>query len=925
MAETLYLIDGHSQIYRAYYAPFRDLTSPTGEPTRATYVFTQMLLKFIEDQKPTYLAMAVDGPRTELKRTKLYPDYKVTRKPMPDDLKPQEERIFQVVRTLGVPILRAEGYEADDIIATLADRYASDDLDVVVISRDKDLDQLVGEHVVLYDPMKGETLDAKTIEEKKGYPPEKAVEIQTLTGDSTDNIPGVPGVGPKTAVKLIGKYRSAAEVLAHADEQTPKLAENLRNAAEAVELSRRLVTLDRDVPLDAGLDDLRFDQPNFADLSPIFQELGFNKLMDRLRDLAPAEAVDEAAANGSALSVKSATTDESDETRTEPSSETSADAFDYRLVDTPEGLAEVAEALAGLDRFAVDTETTDVRPMWAKLVGISLSWESGRGVYLPVAGPLGATALELDDVRNALAGPLADESVEKVGHHLKYDRIVLDGAGLRLAGPMFDTMIAAHVLDSSRMTYKLDALSLELLNHRCIPIAEIIGTGKKAVTMDAVPTDTVAVYAAEDADVALRLADALADRLADEHLRDLFDQLEMPLMPILAEMERKGIRVDPERLKAMEVEFDKQADKLRDRIVDLAGRPFNPDSPKQLAEILFDEMLLPVLKKTKTGPSTDMEVLERLAAEHDCELAERVLEYRKLTKLLGTYLKALAGCIHPRTKRVHTSFHQASVETGRLSSSDPNLQNIPIRSEQGRQIRSAFVADEGCLLLSADYSQVELRMLAHFCRDETLLAAFAEDQDIHRTVAAEVFEKSIEDVTADERARAKTVNFGIIYGQTAFGLSRTLRIPRNEAESFIRRYRKRFPKIDEFLQQCIGQAKRIGYVETIFGRRRAIPEIGARNAQRRAAAERLAINSVVQGSAADLIKQAMLDVDRRIRTEDRPSRMLLQIHDELVFEVPEPSLDEEREMIVAEMTGAIELAVPLKVDTGSGKNWLEAK
>jgi len=914
MAETLYIIDGHSQIYRAYFAPFRDLSSPTGEPTRATYVFTTMLLKFLADKQPKYLAMAVDGPAEKLHRRKLYPDYKVTRKPMPDDLPVQVARIFQIVEALGIPILRAEGYEADDILATAAARLASDDRRVVLISRDKDLDQLVTENVVLYDPMKDETITAGDIERKKGYPPAKAVEVQALMGDSTDNVPGVPGVGPKTAAKLIAEYGSADEVVRHADEQSPKLRENLLAHAENVKIAHQLVALDADVPIDLEPARMEFDG-QIASLRPLFAELGFNRLLDQL-DAAGVGPPAETPAPPAALRGEAAAQAVKPEV-------TTAGHYDYRCVDTPESLDELAASLAGVRRLAVDTETTNVRPMSAELVGISLAWQPGKAFYIPVAGPLGATTLDVRLVREKLGPVLADADVEKIGQNLKYDLLVLQNAGFELAGPMFDTMVAAHVLDSSRLSYKLDSLAMEYLRHRCISIEEVIGRGRNQTTMNAVPVEVVAVYAAEDADVTLRLADILVERLTDEGLNELFHRLEMPLLPVLAEMERYGICVDPEALKRMEAELSGQADQLREHILALAGRPFNVDSPRQLAEVLFSEMGMRVIKSTKTGPSTDSSVLEELAVEH--ELPAAVLEYRKLTKLIGTYLSALARCIHPRTGRVHTSFHQAGTVTGRLSSSDPNLQNIPIRTEQGRQIRSAFVADAGCVLLSADYSQVELRVLAHFCQDPTLIQAFLDDRDIHRIVAAEVFDVPAAEVTAQQRARAKTVNFGIIYGQTAFGLARTLRIPRGEAQDFIARYRARFPQIDEFLASCVAQAKSQGYVETIFGRRRRITEIDARNPQRRALAERLAINSVVQGSAADLIKQAMLRIAGRIRAERRPSRMLLQIHDELVFEMPADAVDAEREMVVAEMSGAIDLRVPLKVDVGVGANWLEAK
>ncbi len=910
MAETLYIIDGHSQIYRAYYAPFRDLTSPTGEPTRATYVFCSMLLKLIAKWQPTYLAMAVDGPAEKLHRRKAYPEYKVTRQPIPEDLPPQVDRICQIVEAMGVPILRAEGYEADDIMATAARKFASSQMQVVLVSRDKDLDQLVGENVVLYDPMKDETLTAETIEKSKGYPPSKAVEVQALMGDSIDNIPGIPGVGPRTAARLIAKYGSAEAVLEHADEQTPKLKENLKAHAENVALARELVTLDGHVPIDLSLSKMHFTGIGDPAVRPIFAELGFNRLIDQLDELAGGEAP-ERHLDLQAVAARTGQT-------------TAAD-FRYACVDTPEKLDQLVGeiAKANVKRLAIDTETTARQPMWAKLVGISLSWQAGAAVYLPLRAPLGAATLEVELIRKKLAAILTDERIEKIGHNLKYDLLMLASAGFELAGGMFDTMIAAHVLDSSRSTFKLDALAADLLGHHCIPIEELIGRGRKQITMDAVPVETLSTYAAEDADVALRLAEVLREQLAAEGLRELFFNLEMPLMPVLAEMERRGITVDPAALKNMRVGLSKQTDVLRDRIIALAGKPFNVDSPKQLAEILFRDLQLPILKRTKTGPSTDSTVLGDLAAEH--ELPALVLEYRKLTKLLSTYLTALGECIHPATGRVHTSFHQAATVTGRLSSSDPNLQNIPIRTEQGRQIRSAFVAEPGWKLLSADYSQVELRMLAHLCQDATLLRTFEADQDIHRIVAAEVFDVAPEEVTSRQRTRAKAVNFGIIYGQTAFGLARTLGIRQKKAQEFIRRYRQRFPKIEEFLQSCIAQAKSQGYVETIFGRRRRISEIDSRNPQRRALAERLAINSVVQGSAADLIKQAMVNIAGRIRNEGRPSRMLLQIHDELLFEVPAEAIEADREMIVEEMTRSITLRVPLKVDVGVGDNWMEAK
>ena len=911
MSKTLMIIDGHAQIFRAYHAPFRDLTSPDGEPTRATYVFCSMLLKLLKKKQPDYIAMAVDGPRRELKRTEFYPEYKAHRPPLPEDFLPQEKRILSIVEALGVPILLTPGYEADDMMATLAERFAGDDLDVLLVSRDKDLDQVVSEHVALYDPMKDETFDPAAIEAKKGYPPSLAIEVQTLMGDSADNIPGIAGVGPKTAVKLVMKYGSADAVLAAADEQTPKLRERLLAGGEAVALSRRLVTLDRDIPVDVTLDELAADAMDFDALTPIFCELGMTRLIDQIPGASPQADVPEAEA-------------------------TTAEAYTYHLVDTPEKLDALAEKLQGVKRLAVDTETTSTKAMDCTLVGVSLCITPGEAYYLPILGPATQQLslfdqpkpfiLDPEHVRRVIAPLLADESVTKVGQNFKYDRIVLARNGYTINGPVFDTMIAAHLLDATRRSVGMDALALSELNHRCVPFSAVCGKGKDQITFEKVPLEAAAQYAAEDADVTLRLADVFEPKLqAWPEVYTLFTDMEIPLSAVLAKMEMAGIAVDAQRLQAMETTMTAKADALRSQIIDHAGREFNVDSPKQLQVVLFEEQELPIVKKTKTGASTDSSVLEELSAETDNPIPPLLLEYRKLTKLIGTYLKGLAKCVHPETHRVHTSFNQTQVETGRLSSSDPNLQNIPIRSEEGRQIRSAFIAAEGHSLLGADYSQVELRMLAHFCRDETLLAAFADDQDIHRTVAAEVFHVPLEEVTSEQRSVAKTVNFGIVYGQTAFGLARTLHISRTEAADFIKGYNARFPQIQEYLQTCVAEAKSQGFVTTLFGRRRNIPFLDSSNPQQRAAGERLAINSVVQGSAADLIKQAMLNIDARITAENRPATMLLQIHDELVFEIPNDAIAAEQAMIEEEMTTAVELAVPLKVDVGIGSNWMDAK
>jgi len=906
VGKSLYIVDGHWQVFRAYYAPFRDLRSPAGEPTRATYVFTSWLLKLIGEHKPDYLVVAMDSGRETLERTRLYPQYKAQRAEPPEDLAPQIRRIVQIVEAMGIPVLSREGAEADDIMATICRRLAGEDLRIVLVSRDKDLEQLIGEKVVLYDPTKDEVIDAAGLQAAKGYPPDKAVEIQTLIGDKVDNVPGVAGVGEKRAADLIRRYGSAEAVVEHVDELTPKLAESIRAYAPTLPLTRKLVTLRDDVDIELDLSTCAFRGVRAEAVRPIFEELGFKRLSEQLDSVPKVEVSGASAAH------------------VQPGGgPTTAGDFDYRCVDTPEALARLEREIRGVSRLAVDTETTSVQPMWAELVGVSLSHEPGRGVYLPVRAPLGGRALDVGRLREALGPILADPKVEKIGQNLKYDAIVLAEAGMPLAGPLFDTMLAAYVLDAERGNYKLDSLALEVLGHRCIPIEEVIGRGRERRGMEEVPVEELTAYAAEDADVALRLSEVLRARLGEEGLEGLFEKVEMALLPVLVGMEREGVRVDPEELKRQEVALSRRADALRERILQAAGCEFNPDSPRQLAEVLFERLNLPVLRRGKTGPSTNSAVLTELAVHH--EVPALVLDYRQITKLLSTYLKALARCIHPRTGRVHTSFHQTGTATGRLSSSDPNLQNIPVRTDLGREIRAAFVAEKGNVLLSADYSQVELRILAHLCGDETLTAAFGADEDIHRIVAAEVFGVRAEDVTPAQRARAKTVNFGIIYGQTAFGLAATLRIPRTEAQEFIDSYKARFPKIEQFLRECVRQARSRGYVETLAGRRRKIAGFDSANPQRRALAERLAINSVVQGSAADLIKMAMINVSRRLAAEARPARMLLQIHDELLFETPREAAEDDARIIAEEMTAAMRLNVPLKVDVGTGPNWRDAK
>ena len=911
MSRSFYIIDGHAQIYRAYHARVGELTAPSGEPTRATYVFCQMLLNLIRDRQPDYLAMAMDVSDETVFRKEIYPEYKANREPPPEDMAVQIDRIVSILEAAGIPILRKERFEADDILATLARRFDDPGLHIYLVSRDKDLEQLLAEHVSLYDPAKGEVITPERLFELKGWRPEQAVEAQILVGDSTDNVPGVRLIGEKKAAALLAKYGSAQAVVAHADELTPKQCENVRAFAPQLEVTRQLVTLRDDVALEFQLEQGACARFDWKAVQPIFDELGFRRLTEQLRMENGALAA--RAESGAAGVVQSSV----------PTAET--ERADYRLVTTPEALEEFVARLARQTDFAVDTETTSVNPTNAELVGLSFAWEAGRGYYIPVRSAYGET-VPIERVRGTLGPILADETKRKVGQNLKYDLIVLRHAGMPVAGPLFDTMIAAFVLDPAQSSYKLDKLVRTHLGHEMIPISELIGKGRQQLQMDQVPLERVTEYAAEDADYTWRLRELFEPRLKGSDRGPLFFKTEMPLVSVLTDMEYEGVSLDVEFLREMGREMAARIDAIADEIHQQVGTPFNLDSPKQLGEILFDKLGYRVVKKTKTARSTDAETLEVLAAETGDPLPTLVLEYRELQKLRGTYVEALPKALSARTGRIHTSYHQTGAVTGRLSSSEPNLQNIPVRTELGRQIRRAFVPrsrDE--LLIVADYSQIELRVLAHFCQDPTLIEAFMADRDIHAFVAAQVNGVPLEAVTKEMRGRAKAVNFGIIYGQSAFGLSRTTGMSRTEAKAFIDDYFRRYPGIRGFLDQCVEDAKRDGYVRTILGRRRPIPNIDSRNRTVRAQAERLAVNTVLQGSAADLIKTAMIQLHGRIREERLALRMLLQVHDELVCEAPRKQASHLSELIADVMSHAMELRVPLKVDVHTGQNWLEAK
>jgi DNA polymerase I len=902
VVRTFYLIDGHAQLFRAYYAPFRPLTSPSGEPVKAVYVFTQMLLNLLTKERPDYLAVAFDVSDETTRRKALYPAYKAQREVAPDDLHPQFERAVQVIRAMGIPIFEVEGFEADDVIATIAKCLEGSDVELRIASKDKDLHQILSPQVKLWDPKDGTLIDQETLFEARGYRPEQSVEIQTLVGDPTDNVPGVPGVGVKTAAKLIERYGTAEAVVAHAAEQTPKLRERLLAAAESMALTRELVTLDCSLDLDFELEACRTPSVTREAVRDLFAELGFRSFLEAL----PSAATAARPASGAPVVLDRGT---------------------YHLVDTPDAFAAFLEQLREHPIFAVDTETTSKRPVDADLVGLAFAWRAGEGWYLPVRSHVAPT-LDPYVTLAALRPVLEHEGVTKVGQNLKYDLTVLAGCGIDLRGPLFDTMVAAALLNPERRGVGMDDLARDLLGTTTIPISDLIGKGKQQRSMLEVPMEQLLPYAAEDGDVTWRLYQHLSAELdaAGGRLRQLFDTVEMPLVRVLAAMERSGITLDVERLHAYRAQLVERIAALRVQVLAAAGCEFNVDSPKQLSQVLFETLALPVVRRTKTGFSTDAEVLETLASETGHPLPALVLEYRELTKLLGTYVDPLPSYVSPRTGRLHASFNQTGAATGRLSSADPNIQNIPIRSDAGREIRRAFTArDDEHLLVTADYSQIELRFLAHFSEDPELLRAFREGLDIHSYVASQVFGVPLGEVSPEQRRVAKTVNFGIVYGQGAFGLARTLRIPQSEAKTFIEAYKAHYSGLGSFLQRCVEEARSTGAVETILGRRRPIPQVHSRNPNERALGERLAINTVIQGSAADLIKLAMVHLAGRLEDAGLAARLLVQVHDELVLEAPEREAEEAKALTVESMATALTLRVPLVVDASVGPNWLEGK
>jgi DNA polymerase-1 len=908
--KRFYLIDGHAQVFRAYYAPFRELTAPDGRNVKAAYVFTQLMTTLLS-RKPDYLAVAFDVSDATTFRKDNYAAYKDNRDESPEDLGPQFGMVRDVLDAMRIPIFEQEGFEADDVITTIA-KTLPDDVELRIVSKDKDLHQILTDRVGLYDPKEDRTLFGPDLLEAKGYTPEQAVEIQTLVGDPTDNIPGVDGIGVKTAAKLIQAYGSAQAVLDHASEMTPKRREKLEAARDVIPITRELVTLRDDVPMVFDLASCATPTVTRADVEDVFHELGFRRLFDRLPG----------SGDGGSEGESSEGADYA-----HPDGEPAVERH-YRTVTTQAELAELTEALERVSAFAVDTETTSLRARDAELLGVAVAFEEGEGWYVPLEAA-NADTLGPEAVLSALRPHLENDGVLKVGQNLKYDRQVLWNVGIDLKGPSFDTMIAAAVLHPERRGVGLDALARDFLRMELTPTSALIGKGKQQKSMRDVPLEALAHYAAEDADATWRLYHRLNAEVEDAGgaRKDLLWNVEFPLERVLARMEYRGVKLDEDLLRTIASELDGRINELRLEIQQAAGRPFNPDSPTQLGEVLFDDLGMRVVRRTKTGRSTDAAVLETLAGETEHPLPKLVLEYRELTKLHGTYVAPLPTYLSPADGRLHASFNQVGAATGRLSSSDPNIQNIPVRTDAGRRIRQAFVAGGAQrLLLTADYSQVELRMLAHLSGDEAMRTAFQEGFDIHAFVASQVYNVAIDDVTAEQRRVAKTVNFGIVYGQTAFGLAKTLSIPQGDAAAFIEAYKTRYPGIDRYLAACIEQAETHGFVETLLGRRRPVEEIRSRNRQQRALGERLAINTVVQGSAADLIKLAMIQLDRRLDAHPEwDARMIIQVHDELVFDVADTHADAVKTAVVDEMTHAMTLDVPIAVDAAVGPNWAQSK
>ncbi len=932
-SSRLFLLDGMALAYRAHFAFFKNpLETSKGMPTSAVFGFLLTLDRVLEQEKPERIAVIFDAPEPTF-RHKAYPEYKATREKMPEELVPQLGYIERVVKGLGIPFLKMPGFEADDVIGTLSARESAKGHDVWIVSGDKDMGQLVSPRVKLYNSLKPGSPEAELVDEagivaRWGVPPSKVIDVLGLMGDASDNVPGVPGVGEKTASKLIAEHGSLEAVLEAAPTlPQKKLSERLVEHAELARLSKRLVTIDTKVPIETEWDDLARRPIDPATLRSAYGELEFTERLLALGGAAAAPAAGPAP----------------EERR-------------YRAVETVKELDALVKALRatkGKGGFTLDTETTSIHPTQAELVGLSFSWKKDEAWYVPVnrdppmfggeasrrrsEGTLfdeeGPRSGDLEAVLDRLRPVLEDPTIEKTGQNAKYDLIVLacqEPKGVNVEGVTFDTMIASWCLRPDARTHNLDAMSLEHLSVVKIPTSDLLGTGKTQITMREVPIDKVATYACEDADCTQRLRHLFEPKLTEAGLDRVFHEVEMPLLPVLARMERTGIRVDPHALKTMGAALDERAKKLEEEIYVAAGEVFNLRSNAKVGELLFEKWKLHEIAGRKrarrtekgTGYSTDERTLLELAPYHP--LPAKLVDWRMLTKLKSTYVDPLPEAVNPRTGRIHTTFHQTGAATGRLSSSDPNLQNIPARGDEGKAIRTAFVPEKGWRLLSADYSQIELRLLAHLANDSGLLAAFRAGEDIHRATAAKVMGVPLDQVTSEMRSRAKAINFGIVYGMGAQSLAQQIKVTPAQAQEFIESYFRIYPNVRAYEEKVVEEARRTGSVTTLMGRRRPLPTINDDDPRIKSAAERVAVNTPIQGTAADLIKLAMIRIDRRLADEKYRARMLLQVHDELVFEVPPDEVEKLTEMVRHEMAGALEVSVPIIVDVGVGANWAEA-
>ena len=896
--KRLVLVDGSSYLYRAYHA-LPKLMNSAGEPTGAIHGVLNMINKLIKEEPTEHFVVVFDAPGKTF-RDEMFEEYKANRPPMPDELREQIAPLLEAIPAMGLPMLQIAGVEADDVIGTLCNIAAADGMQVLVSTGDKDMAQLVNDNVTLVNTMSDTLLDRDGVKAKFDVYPEQIIDYLALVGDASDNIPGVPKVGAKTAAKWLNEYGSAAGIIENAEAIKGKVGESLRDNLEQLDLSQRLATIQQDVALDSTPAELKKQAPDNDVLRPLYTRLEMRTLLRQLND------------------------DTLNETAESPAS--TAEKSVYETVFEQQQLDKWLKKISSATLVAVDTETTAIDYMRAELVGISLAVKPGEACYIPLTHdyPGAPDQLARDEVLAALKGFLEDPTQHKVGHHLKYDAHIFARYDIALQGMQFDSMLESYVLNSVASRHDMDSVARHYLGVETIHYEDVAGKGAKQLTFNQIDLEQAAPYAAEDADITLRLHQTLWEKLqATGQLAAVYEEIEQPLVRVLLEMEETGVLVDREMLRKQSSELAIAMQELEAKAHELAGGPFNLGSPKQLQQILFTDQGLPVIRKTPKGqPSTAEDVLQELAGDY--ELPSVILEYRSVSKLKSTYTDKLPLQIAETTGRIHTSYHQAVAATGRLSSTDPNLQNIPIRTAAGRRIRQAFVPPEGMVLLAADYSQIELRIMAHLSADPGLVRAFAEERDVHAATAAEVFELQPEEVTADHRRSAKAINFGLMYGMSAFGLAKQLGIGRGEAQEYVNLYFDRYPGVKKFMDDIREQARSEGFVETVFGRRLYLPEINDRNAQRRQYAERSAINAPMQGTAADIIKRAMVDVYDWMHAEQPPARMIMQVHDELVFEVTADAAEALRDSVVEIMCSAAELSVPLKVDAGIGANWDEA-